>query len=441
VNSGRSKKLQISAGAALAMALLLAACSGGNSAANSDKDTGTPGQQQEQQPEKKEPVTLNILFNGFSQERVNEVKKQVESKFPHITLNAMMESKGNYLADVVAAGLPLDAVARSAGGLFDAIRYGVVSDLTPYIEKHKFDLSRLAPGVLEAIKSYSGKNEILVMPYELNNTIVTYNKAIFDKFGVEYPWDGMTWDDMFNLAQKVTRQEGGVQYKGVKLNALNMVYRNQLGLTFVDQKTLAPTLNTDQWKRWIETMTKLYTIPGNQPASDDGFNFYNRFTLAMLIGPSPLDSLPAAVERGLDWDVVQLPHFPGMEDAGSQMNAPFYAMTPTTKHKDDVFQVLAHIVSDEVQTANSRMGRVSVLKSPEVMAEFGKDLDILKGKNVKAFYAEKIAKPIPITIYDGIARSQLSKVVDFLVGGPDDVNTALRKAEEETARLIAEEKK
>lgn len=431
----RSKLLPVIP-AALAVGLL-SACGGGAGAGD------VAGQQGEAaKPEKKEPVTLHFLYNGYSKELVEEQKSKVEKKFPHIMLNVMLEAgEGTKLQDVIGSGTQLDAVARAAGGVFDAMKYQVMTDLTPFIQSHKFDTNRLAPGILEAVKSYSSKGEVLFMPYELNNTTLYYNKSIFDRFGLPYPTDGMTWDDVYDLASKVTREDGGVKYKGIKLNALNLVYRNQLGLPFVDPQTFEPKINTDAWKGWLETMTRLYTIPGNEPASDDTANFFSKQTLAMMAGPSPLDQLPAAVQKGLDWDVVSLPQFKGMEGKGSQMNAPFYAITPTSKHKDDVFEVLAYLVSDEIQSWNSRMGHVSVLRDASIMAEFGQGLDILKGKNIKAFVSEKIAAPVQTTIYDGIARSRFSQIVDRLVSGSDDVNTALRKAEEDILKRIADEKK
>ncbi|MEF3308272.1 extracellular solute-binding protein [Paenibacillus sp. GYB004] len=431
-NRKKKKAKLLPVAAALLLSVAVSACGGAPSSGNE----AAPADPQSQ---KRDPVTLTFLYNGYSKELVDELKSKIETKFPHIKLNVMMEAKGAMLEDVIGSGTELDAVARTAGGVFQAMKFQVMTDLTPYIEKSKFDLNRFAPGVLESIKSYSPKGEILFMPYELNNTTLVYNKSIFDKFGVPYPKDGMTWTQIYDLTKQISRMEGGTKYKGIKLNALNMIYRNQLGLTFIDPKTFAPTVNTEQWKKYVETMTSFYTIPNNEPASDDDVNFFNRQTLAMRVGPSPLDLLPAAVEKGLDWDVVTLPHFDGMKDVGSQMNAPFFSMVPTSKHKEEVFEVLAYLVSDEIQAANSRKGRVSVLRSEQVMAEFGKDLPILQGKNIKAFTAEKIAKPIVSTYYDGGARSRMSQLVDRLVGGPDDLNTALRKAEEDIKKQITDD--
>lgn len=415
------------------MAVLLAGCGG-----KGGDDTDAAGKTT---PEKRETVTLNFLYNGYSKELLEELKTKVENQFPYIKLNVMLEGKGNMLEDVVGAGVSVDAIARSAGGLPGTLRDRLYTDLTPLMTKHKFDVNRFSPGVLETVQSYAEKGEFPIMPYELNNSTLYYNKSLFDKFGVPYPTDNMTWDQVYDLTKKMTRVEGGVKYKGFKFNSLNLVFRNQMSLPFIDPVTSKTTINTEPWKKWLESMIRFYEIPGNEPSAEDTANFFTNQTLAMMAGPSPLDALPAAVQKGLDWDVVTLPTYPGLEGAGSQMNAPFYSILPNSKHKDETFEVLAYIVSDEIQAANARKGHVPVLRDEKVLNDFGKDLDILKGKNVKAFYAEKIAKPVPTVLNDGGIRAKLSQIIDQFVTSQQDLNSTLRKAEEDVNKAIEEQQK
>ncbi|GAA3405225.1 ABC transporter substrate-binding protein [Paenibacillus hodogayensis] len=419
-------------GLGMSMTVLLAGCG--------DKGTD-PADGNGKKPEKLETVTLNFLYNGYSKELLEELKGKVENHFPNIKLNVMLEGKGNMLEDVVGAGISVDAIARSAGGLPGTLRDKLVTDLTPYMTKYKFDVNRFSPGVLETVKSYSDKGEFLIMPYELNNSTLYFNKSLFDKFGVPYPTDNMTWDQVYDITKKMTRVEGGVNYKGFKFSALNLAFRNQMGLPFADPATGKTTINTDPWKKWVESMVRFYDIPGNEPSAEDTANFFTNQTLAMMAGPSPLDLLPAAVQKGLDWDVVTLPNFEGMKGVGSQMNAPFYSIMPNSKYKDETFEVLAYIVSDEIQAANARKGHVPVLRDDKVLNDFGKDLDILKGKNVKAFYAEKIAKPVPTVLNDGSIRAKLSQIIDTYKTSQQDLNSMLRKAEEDANKQIEEQNK
>lgn len=425
--------------------LALAACQdkqnsslGGN---ESDGNTTTNPSEQTQKETPRDNVTLHFFYNGYSKELVDAMKERVENKFPYIKLNVIMDGKGSSIDETLAAGTNLDLTAFSMGQLFKVMDLKLYSDLNPLIKQHGFDVNQFAPGVYETAVSYSGNGEMWVMPYELNVNVLIYNKNIFDKFGADYPVDDMTWVEAYDLARQVTRNDGDIQYKGFHLNPLNLIYKNQLGLTFVDASTLKATINTDPWKQWVETMTSYTSIEGVRPVGQLDVNFFTDQILAMRVGPSPMDILPGAVERGLDYDVVSVPKYPGQPESKGQMNAPFYTIPQSSKHVNEAFEVISYLVSDEVQGGNARKGRVPVINSDRVIEEFGSELPVLQGKNISAFFADKIDTPIVVTQYDGIARSVLNKYFTEVNNGNLDVNTALRTAQEEINKQIEEARK
>nr|WP_275983714.1 ABC transporter substrate-binding protein [Paenibacillus hamazuiensis] len=380
---------------------------------------------------KAEPVTI-VYFNEVGGTGIVEsVQKQVKEKFPQIQLKIIQSGKGSSIEDIVNSGESVDLISGSLGLLWKLKDLRLVSDLTPLMQAHKFDAGRFVPGVAESVKSYSDNgNEFLVMPFFLNNTALFYNKNIFDKFGVPYPRDGMTWEALRDVAKQVTRVEDGVQYKGFQMNSLNIVYKNQLGLPFVDPRTLKAAVNSDGWKRWLEVMSGLYQIDGNAPTGIETDNFLKTQTLAMRTGPNILDQIPAAAAKGLNWDVVTLPTFAGAEGIGSQLNAPYFAIPPAGKHRDEVFQIVAAMLSEDAQILLSRQGRVPVVSSDAAVKAYALDLPGMEGKHLQAFFKEKIAGPVAPTKYDAIAKSELNNkaFVDVFQGGKD-ANTALREAE------------
>ncbi|MFK7692153.1 ABC transporter substrate-binding protein [Paenibacillus sp. HJGM_3] len=418
------------------MALVfLVGCSSGNENDNPDKSNPPTSDKQQTLLENMGPLTLTFFKEdpGVSAETIDEL---VRKKFPQVTLKIIKSGKGTTIDEVTASGEIPDIISMSLGGLSKLKDLQLLSDLTPFIQSYKFDLNRLAPGVVDVVKSYSDNGAFLVMPFELNNNALFYNKTIFDKFGVPYPKDGMTWEELFELTKRLVRTEGGVQYNGFHYNFLNMVYKNQLGLTFVDPKTNKATINNDQWARWLKVMTAFYSIPGNQPPVDEKTAFLKNQTLAMRTGPNYITELAAAGASGLNWDLVSLPHFSGME-ASSQMNAPFYAIPPTSKNKDAAFQVISYLLSDEVGIALARQGRIPILKSETVRSEYGKGIPGLENKNLAALFKDTIAKPVPFTPYDGIAKSIFNRdALTPMLSGGVDVNTVLRKAEDEANRQI-----
>jgi len=382
-------------------------------------------------------LTMFKEDNGVPVEKIQEL---VSKRFPQVQLTIIKSAKGSTIDDIVASGQIPDILSYSLGGLWKLKDLQLLTDLTPFIETYEFDLNRYVDGVVDTVRSYSENGQILVLPFELNNNALFYNKDIFDKTGVEYPKDDMTWEQLYELTKKVVRKDGDTQIHGFHYNFLNLIYKNQLALPFVDPQTEKAAVNNDQWARWLQVMTSFYTIAGNQPPVDEKTAFMKNQNLAMRTGPNFMTEL-AASNTGMNWDVVSLPHFEGQENAGSQMNAPYFAIPPASKNKDAAFQVIQYLLSDEVAVELARMGRIPIMKSESIRSEFGKGVPGLEGKNLAAFLKDTIAKPAPQTRYDGAAKSAFSAMItQSMLNGSKDVNTALRELEEQINKLIEQEK-
>ncbi|MDF2726221.1 MAG: transporter substrate-binding protein, partial [Paenibacillus sp.] len=189
--------------------LLAAGCSSGGSSTGGDgnKQTAPEKTAPEQAPEKLEPVTITMFNNAGSikQQMDDFVKAPVEKKYPHITLNILYSTTGATLKDLVAANQAPDMVY----GLLDDSQYKLMMDLAPLIAKNKFDVNAIKPRLWEYANYFTGSAKIQNIPFLTSQHVMYYNKSIFDKFGVGYPKDGMTWDETYELAKKVTRTENG----------------------------------------------------------------------------------------------------------------------------------------------------------------------------------------------------------------------------------------
>ncbi|CAG7616770.1 ABC transporter substrate-binding protein [Paenibacillus allorhizosphaerae] len=385
-----------------------------------------------------DPITLHYYTNDNT--KWLELEQQlIAKKYPNVTLKVTL-AKDSTVDQLIAAGEIPDFLSFSLGSFWDMKNAGLISDLAPLMKKYRFDESRFIPGVMESVRSYSDSGEMLFLPFELNSNVLFYNKTIFDKFGVSYPLDGMTWEQMYDLARKVSRIDNGTEYQGFIFQHQNLVWKNQLGLPFVDPKTNKAAVNTPEWKRWLEVMGGFYFIPNNDYKN---LTFYKEQTVAMWTGPNIVSSVIEAANAGLNWDVTALPQFAGSPAGGTQMIAPFYALPPGSKHKEEAFQLISYLLSDEVQVAKARQGKVPIMNSPAAVQGFAADLPGVAGKNMGAFLKDKIGKPAVVTKYDGIAKDVFYKTAlgkDFYTRAKD-VNTILREVEEEINRKIAETQK
>ncbi|TMV48765.1 carbohydrate ABC transporter substrate-binding protein [Paenibacillus mesophilus] len=428
--------------AAILLGTVLTACSGGQS------DSGGPSEKKppaEKAAEKKEPVELvfYITSSGWSEERfMEEYGNAIVAKFPYMKLKFIPAGKGTTIPELIAGGTIIDVVISSVG-LTQAqiLDNNLQYDITGLIQKNKIDLTRFEPTTLELIRLFSNGG-LYGMP--LNNTVglLTYNKDLFDKFGVPYPKDGMTWDETYELAKRMTRVENGVQYRGFISSVAHLSQINQFSVAYVDPKTDKALFDLDDnWKRFTADLARFYQIPGNEVDSKTVSltEQYKAFTETRTVAMMAHIGTPGA-EFQANWDMVTMPEYKERPGYGPQPYPTYSFVTASSKHKDDAFDAVAFLASEPFQTTLSKRGLMSVLTSKAVRDVYGQETDYLKGKNIMARYPKKLASPMPVTPYDAIAKSKWAAQMDKLIQGSIDVNTALRAAAEETNKAIEAEK-
>lgn len=350
-----------------------------------------------------EPVTLTVYTNE-NESLMDDQIEAIKEVLPHITLEPLYWNAGPKLNELVSSGQIPDMVQYTLGSFWDINESGMLTDLTDLIKEYDFDTSSLRPNVLDAVQSYSSSNEILFMPYSLTTGVLYYNADIFDRFGVAYPADGLTWNEIYDLAVLLTREEDGIQFKGFQYQNQHLVWKNQLALPVTDPETNKTLINNDDWKRWVRTMGDFYRIPGNE----DGGSFHADLNIAMYTGPNQLHNLIEANKtNGMNWDVSNLPKFQGAEDEGSQMISPFLGISPATDHRKEAFQVITFMLSEDMQVRRARSGVIPIIQSERAIDQFGEDLEGVDGKNLKAFFEDEVGSSFPITPYDDISKTAL----------------------------------
>ena len=417
-------------------ALSLAGCTG--------KEPQPPGNQAE--PSKSaapEPVKLTFYNLAETVLPADQFKIYIEEpmkkKYPHISFEFIQgDTKNNTIEKIVSSGIVPDIVTGGPSSLFDFMNVGLTADMSPLVDKHKYDLGQLDKQAVSFFKSYSTKGELYSLPVTTDQNVLYYNKDIFDKFGVPYPKDGMTWEEVYELARQVSRTEGGVNYRGIDVQRGYLTY-NQLSLPYVDQSTDKPVFNNDGWRSLFAMMQRLYSIPGNEYKTTGQTDFIKNQNLAMFASYNIIMLLKDA--PNLNWDLVTLPTFSQKPKTGLAPFPQHMLVTAQSKHKDDAFLVLETMLSEEVQMARGRdAGIAPALTKKTVQDQFMKGVEFAAGKNVSAFFKNEFAAPRKGTPYDKLAITEVNNALTSVLQGKKDVNTALRDAEEQTVKLIAEEK-
>lgn len=102
----------------------------------------------------------------------------------------------------------------------DYFNAGLLYDMGERIKAEGVDLS-VFPSLLTNL--YIQGEAVYAIPKDYDGIALFYNKAIFDEMGIPYPTDAMTWDQLLDLAQKVTNDQ---HYGFVAQNAGNVCYQD-----------------------------------------------------------------------------------------------------------------------------------------------------------------------------------------------------------------------
>jgi multiple sugar transport system substrate-binding protein len=426
-------------GAILSVCTLSAALGACTNSGPSVKEAAPPQMSKPDRLASGEPLTLKVWTGGNEQAFKESMVEPIKRKFPNVTLE-LIPLQQNPLEKLIVAGNAPDIIQTTKNFLvLQVLPSKLELDLTPLVRKYKHDLERYDPDLIASIRKFDEQGKQL---YGLPSSKVVhanlYNKQLFDKFAVPLPKDDMTWDEAIQLARQMTRLDNGVQYRGMDLQFYNMI-GSQLSLPIVDRNGKS---NMAAWSRPAEMWRQLFSIPGNNVKAAGTIAkvmdpFYKGSLAMVVINPSHMFTT-AKQHTNLDWEIATVPVYPEAPGVDPYMNYAFISVTSTSKYPDEAFQVIAHLNSDELQTASIRRGEPTVLKSQEIQKLFGADIPELKGKNTQALFKHRQADQYVSPYFDSAVESLVKQKFNEIVEGKKDNNTLLRELDEEINKKVEE---
>lgn len=250
------------------------------------------------------------------------------------------------LLDLMNGDNPPDVVMFDYNQLPQLINENMLAQLDPLITKDKFDTSGIVSTVIDGIKKAGDGNLYALAPF-FSSSAMIYNKALFDEIGVDYPRDDMTWDEVFDLALRMTQPDGDNPRYGFSFNSSypNLYYGMQqysapLQLRMFNEDITKLTVDTDQWEKVWSSIMRLkemnivppmpdYSRPmpmdRNTPFGHDDF-LSGRLAMT-LMSYGQLDQIINANKYAdryegftpINWDVVTVPSHPEYPNVGGDI--------------------------------------------------------------------------------------------------------------------------
>lgn len=395
-----------------------------------------------------EPVTIK-MWHWMEEEQFNEYyKTPVEEKFEHITFELVSGGPDvDVIEELLMAGEYPDIIWGGAPWQLQlSADYDLTADMTEMIEQTGYSYSHLDQSGIQDVSNFFRPNEFNALPYLVPRMVLHYNKDIFDQFGVEYPVNDMTWEEVIDLAAKVTGERDGVHYYGIGFNE-NSFAGMTLGDLMLDPETHEPVIaNSENWRRTLQAIDEIYSIPGNLPPElneGDSFGhgdyFNNQQTLAMEA--NWFKGWLVNVE-GLNWDVVTYPVWEDLQSQAPLTGSQWLGVAKTSEHPEEAFNVLTYLLSEE-RLQLEYTGSADILNIPlsdyDIITQIEPHPDLEGVDYMSGFLHELVPSPNQISEYEGIiGRLPDSQIPKHIIFSDQDVVTAIQRIEEWASLQVQE---
>jgi multiple sugar transport system substrate-binding protein len=345
---------------------------------------------------------------------------------------------------------------------------GKLLDLDTMTEDEKFNKETLIPGLLDYMKEMGGGKLYGLSP-SFYSQVIFYNKDMFNKYGIPLPEDRMSWEKVFELAQRFpTDGAKDKRVYGLSFGYNSDVYQlgSMLGssqnLSMVNAATKQVTINTPAWKKIFETTIKglksgsFYTEDPNGSST----NTYEEYLLrdpfisgklAMKIEGAYLmgqikEAQTAIKDKGIqNWDMVTMPVDPQNPDKSTSMSfGQIFAINAKSVNADAAKEFIRYITSEEYARVTSKIQDGSF----PVRTKYLEDKD---NHNMKAFYSLKPAQSSLYKDYEklpqnffmqfmSIAQQELKSAFDGTKSIDDALAAAQTKGQQALIQAEAEDK-
>lgn len=264
--------------------------------------------------------------------------------------------------------------------------------LNDYVDSHGIDMSKYYEGIAQLYTRSDGN--IYALPKDHDTIALLYNKAIFDQYGVAYPDETWSWDDVYEAAKKITEASGGDVY-GYALNTsnnqdgwYNFVY--DYGANIIGDDHKSTKIGSDEAKAGMEMVRKILTVaaPQSVVAETGTDSLFQSGKVGMITQGSWMINSFYTAENHADyyWSVIPYGDVNGNGqcDDGERWscyNGLGWAAAANCSNPDACADLICYLCSEDAQKKQAALG-VTMAGMPGISDEFA---NAFEGMDVSAF--------------------------------------------------------
>jgi len=299
------------------------------------------------------PVTLRVALWDYSNTQYYKTIFDAFTKAnPNVKLDIVEFTAAEYEDTVttqLAGKQDFDIVfIKSLPTMANMIQQGMIKPIDDFITKDKtFDKSKYS-GLIEQL-ALDGKT--YGIPFRKDNNLLYYNKDLFDKAGVAYPKDNMSFKEYADLARKMTSGSGNSKVYGAHFHTwASNVYsyaRRTEAFNAKDPTTYKALtdLYTEAVKLQDEGVIQDFGALKSSNIHYSGV-FYNQQAAMMQMGTWYINMLLENV-KDFKWGVCTLPTPDGKENTNAMGGVTPVAIGAFGKNPDAAWKFMTYICGEE----------------------------------------------------------------------------------------------
>lgn len=338
--------------------------------------TATPAPTEKPKATTPPTQAVKITFMAWGEPEELAVWQQIADEFqaanPNITVKMDVSDWDSYwtkLDTLFAGGTPPDVFAMDAPMFLDWQSRGVLLNLQSYIDA--------TPGFLDGyyeqpLSGYKLPDGYYGLPRDFQTIVMYYNKDMLDAAGVEYPKDGWTWEDLREMAKRLTADKDG-DGKTDQYGYYCDLWDMELCWSEAIWAYGADVINSDHtktligepkareaWRLFYDMIFADKSMPDTVAAGEYGYDLFQAGVVALWSHGHW--SMPGYKDAEFQWDVAPMPAGPAGQ--ATSVNSAGFVIAKDSKNPDAAWEFVKFALSQTGQTRLTELGfAIPVLKS------------------------------------------------------------------------------
>ncbi|MDR2019674.1 MAG: sugar ABC transporter substrate-binding protein [Treponema sp.] len=301
------------------------------------------------------PINLKVaVWDLTTTSYYSDLVKAFDESQPNISVEVFDIPAADYtqkLSVMLNGGSNVDAFWIKDGDTTKGLaNRGQLADLSEYVKRDNIDLSAFN-GLAEA---FNMDGKLVALPAHTSYYVLFYNKDIFDKAGIPYPTNDMTWAQWEQLAGRLTSGSGAGKIYGAHFHTWQALVQNW---AVQDGKHTIVDMDYSFMKPYYEMVLRMQDAGivmdyGSLKAGNIAYtNAFLRGNIAMIpMGFWLANGIMDRISRGeiqMNWGIAAIPHPEGVPAGWTVGSVTPIAINQASKNKDAAWEFLKFVTSEE----------------------------------------------------------------------------------------------